>query len=512
MSYFVFNENQHADAIRWRQSENEATNVVDTTAEPSVLSEREKKKKSRLAAFLESPLASSSKAQLVPVEVEGCGRVLINVETTEPPTSPKPTPSKGRRSRKKKKAGADPRGDKDGVISPVEAKVDGPNWPDAQFPWGFKLAQGIQNLEDEERLRHIENFLDRDTDEDEVGEGLSTPVRSSAEKIRGGRGKMYPKRGTTASVVACDPADAKSALLSKRSVRELSQRLLWRRNTGGDGNGEEMVCICDEPDNERDLVQCDGCQIWYHLDCIGIQSMSELGREEDPWFCANCADVRTPPPVMLSLSEPTLVPTDDKVNVDAGYDPPFFQAGLDPSPVTPWTSSHRPPRTPPRSYRGPYVSSGSSWDEAGSRGGPYTPQYPNTQEVRVYTTPGGVGTSTLESPFDPTSTPSRGIKFGAPFATPKNGLWRHQDLFHTPTRPAGISFGRQYAQYPRNEDDTSIGPTTSSSSHFTPVVRSFKDGGRVLESPLMSKRSRHASGDARLSTSRSDTKQGARRS
>ena len=459
-------------------------------------------------------MASSSKTQLVPVEVEGCGRVLINVDAAEPPASPKPTPSKGRRSRKKKKAGVDGRGDKDGVITPAEAKVDGPNWPDAQFPWGCRVAQGgMENPEEEERLRHIENFLDRDTDEEEGEEGASSRVRSSAEEIRGGREKMCPlvyyseareMDSTTTSVVPSDPADARTALLSKRSVRELSQRLLRRRNAGGDGSG---VCICNEPDNERDLVQCDGCQVWYHLDCIGIESTSELGREEDPWFCADCAEVRTPPPVMFSLPEPTLVPTDDKLNVDAGYDPLFFQAGLHPSPVTPWTSSHRMPRTPPRSHTGPYFSSGSSWDEAASRAGPHTPQFPSSQDVRVYTTP------TLESPFDPTSTPSRGIKFGAPFATPKNGLWRSQDLFHTPTRPAGIAFGRQFAQYP-SKDDTSVAALASSNSlarDFTPVVRNLMDSGRVLQSPLAGKRSRHGA-DARLSMSRADTKQDARRS
>ncbi|KAL4065770.1 hypothetical protein V8B97DRAFT_1874885 [Scleroderma yunnanense] len=518
-----------SDTLRWTQTENEVPNVVDAAAEPSVsvTSEREKKKKSRLAAFLDTPLASSSKAQLVPVEVEGRGRVLVNVDAAEPPTSPKPSPSKGRRSRRKKKVGVDTRGDKDGDFASSEAKVDGPNWPDAQFPWDSQLARcGMQAPEEEERLRHIENFLDRDSDEDEVEEGLSTPIRSSAEEIRAGRGKMNSllhhskeKRPgnldcASTSIIPNDPADARTALLSKKSVRELSQRLLRRRNTDGDG---ERVCICNEPDNERDLVQCDGCQIWYHLDCIGIQSMSELGREEDPWFCAHCAEAKTPPPVVLSLSEPTLVPTDDKVNVDAGYDPPFFQTGLHPSPATPWTNSTRPPRTPPRSHSGPYFSSGSSWDEPGSRRGPHTPQFPNSQDVRVYTTPGRVGGSTLEeSPFDPTSTPSRGIKFGAPFATPKNGLWRHQDMFHTPTRHAGISFGRQFAQYTSRggEDDTSmVGLPSSSNSltqDFTPVIRNLNDGGRVLESPLVAKRSRH-SVDARLSTSQ-DTKQGVRRS
>ncbi|KAG6332504.1 hypothetical protein ID866_6589 [Astraeus odoratus] len=339
-------------------------------------------------------------------------------------------------------------------------------------------------------------------------------LRHSAD---GRSGKLGP---TATSVILGDPADARAALMSKKSVRDLSLRLLRRRNTDNDGGGGETVCICNDPDDERASVQCDACQIWYHLDCIGIQSTLELGREEDPWFCANCAETKTPPPVVLSLSEPTLVPTDDKVSVDANYDPPFFQAGLNPSPATPWTRTTRPPRTPPRSQGGPYFSSGSSWDEPSSCGGPHTPQIPSSQEVRVYSTPGRVGPVPVEeSPFDPTSTPSRGIKFGAPFATPKNGPWtgRSQDLFHTPTRPDGVGFSRQFGQYASKgskEETSTVSLVTSGNSltqDFTPVVRNLRlDNGRLLESPLAAKRSRH-SVDIRLSASRENAKQGTRR-
>lgn len=498
-----------SDALPWRKPENEVPNVVDTTEDPAVMVERERKKK-RLAAFRNVPLASSSKTQLVPTEIEGCGRVLISMDASEPPTSPKRSPSKGRRSRRKKRVAADARGEKDGLLTPPEAKLDAPNWPDMHFPWGSSSTPcGSQNLEEEERLRHIENFFERDSDE-EVEEGPSSPLRSPAEEIQTAQVKTYPVLlhageapigSTGMSVVPRDPADARAAFLSKKSVKELSLRLLRRRNTDNDGGG--VVCICNDPDDERDSVQCDACQIWYHLDCIGIRSTSELGREEDPWFCANCAEAKTPPPVMLSLSEPTFVPTDDKIIGDACYDLPFLQAGLNPSPMTHWTSSGRQPRTPPDSHVGFQFSSGSSWDEPPSRGGPHTPQFPNSQDVRVYTTPGQVGSLAIEeSPFDPTSTPSRGIKFGAPFTTPKNGLWqgRHQELFHTPTRPGGIAFGRPFGQYGSRGVEGSSGHSTSTQD-ITPVVHHLKERGRPLESPLAGKRSRH-SVDNRLSTSR----------
>ncbi|KAI6137029.1 hypothetical protein F5141DRAFT_1078144 [Pisolithus sp. B1] len=498
------------DALPWRKPESEVASVVDVTEDPTPMIERERKKK-RLAAFRNVAVASSSKTQLVPTEIEGCGRVLISVDASEPPTFPKRSPSKGRRSRRKKKVAADGLGEIDGLLTPSEAKLDAPNWPDMHFPWGSSSMPDRSQDFEEERLQHIENFLTRDSDE-EAEEGPSSPLRSSAEEVQRAQGKTYPalhhteetRIGSIArSVIPRDPADARAAFLSKKSVKELSLRLLRRRNTDNDGDGGEVVCICNEPDDERDSVQCDACQIWYHLDCIGIRSTSELGREEDPWFCANCAEAKTPPPVMLSLSEPTFVPTDDKIIGGVSYDLPFLQAGLNPSPTTHWTSSVRPPRTPPGSHVGFQFSSGSSWDEPASRGGPRTPQFPGSHDARVYTTPGQVGLLTLEeSPFDPTSTPSRGIKFGAPFATPKNGLWqgRQQELFHTPTRPGGIALGRQFGQYGSRGVEESAG-RSAHAQDITPVVHQLKERGRPLESPLAGKRSRH-SVDSRLSTSR----------
>ncbi|KAI5989747.1 hypothetical protein EDD15DRAFT_2283553 [Pisolithus albus] len=474
--------------------------LVDVTEDPTPMVERERKKK-RLAAFRNVPVASSSKTQLVPTEIEGCGRVLICMDAAEPPTSPKRSPSKGRRSRRKKKVAADGRGEINGLLAPSEAKLDAPNWPDMHFPWGSTSRPGESQDLEEERLRHIENFLTRDSDE-EAEEGSRSPRRDSAEEMQWTQVKTYPAlRHTGETQVA---SITETALLSKRSVKELSLRLLRRRNADNDGDGGEVVCICNEPDDERDSVQCDACQIWYHLDCIGIRSTAELGREEDPWFCANCAETRTPPPVVLSLSEPTFVPTDDKIIGDAGYDLPFLQAGFNPSPTTHWTSSVRPPKTPPGSHVGFQFSSGSSLDEPASRGGPHTPQFPGFHDARVYTTPGQqVGLLTLEeSPFDPTSTPSRGIKFGAPFATPKNGLWqgRQQELFHTPTRPGGIGLGRHFGQYGSWGVEESSG-RSAHAQDITPVVHHLNERGRPLESPLAGKRSRH-SVDNRLSRSR----------
>ncbi|KAF8554551.1 hypothetical protein OG21DRAFT_1522368 [Imleria badia] len=517
----------------------------------SVLTEEEKRKKTRLAAFLDPPRVTSSTTPLFPVEIEGCGRVLMKVEPSEPQTPPKPTP-KAKRSRKRKKASTDMKQDvdKDGIPAPEESTVDGPNWPDTEFPWRSRSVahDGLSSAEREERLRYIGSFLDRDSDEEDAEEGYSWSRRNldevSSRSTRPGQGKTYPllthskgrRRGTTTlSVIPSDPADARTALLCKKSIRAVQLRLLRRRDTDRDANSDnEVLCICRGRDDGRPLVQCDACRTWYHLECIGIQSTSELGREEDPWFCANCAEVKTPPPV-VPMSEPMFVPTDDdehgiggRNSADVeGYNPPFLIAGLDPSPATPWTRSVRPPMTPPRTQYAPHAASGSSWEEppsSSSRGDPRTPQF-NTASafgdmVRVYgMTPASSSTIIDESPFDPTSTPSRGIRFGLPFTTPKDGRWGSSvwqgvrgsgghELFHTPKLQvpgedggaASFKCGPPLLYHDRVGELSEEGPSgthgllrATGTNNVTPVERDGLGGLKrmqVLESPLGAKRSR----------------------
>ena len=515
-----------------------------------VLTEEEKQKKNRLAAFFNGPRVCSSATQLLPVEIEGCGRVLMKVESSEPQTPPKPTP-KAKRSRKRKKMSADVKqeGDRDGTAAPEARAVDGPNWPDTEFPWRSRLMtpDGLSSTEREERLRYIESFLDRESDEDEAEEGHSSSGRRSPDGVPAGsprlgggktfshlaRSKDHP-RGSTLSIISADPADARAALLSKKSIRAVQLRLLRRRNTGrsADSDDDELLCLCRGRDDGRPLVQCDACRMWYHLECIGIQSTSELGREEDPWFCANCAEVKTPPPVVVPLSEPTFVPTDDGEH-DIGYDPPFFNAGLNPSPAMPWTRSMRPPTTPPRMQPAPHAASGSSWDEppsSSSRGDPRTPQF-NTASafgdmVRVYGATAGRSlepplSTTDETPFDPTSTPSRGIMFGFPFTTPKDGRWGSgplqgvrgsgYELFHTPRRAGedGGTASVRYGQYqagrvgevseegPFGGQGLSRATGVMGPNNVTPVECDTFSGPKrmqVLESPLGAKRSRRTVG------------------
>ena len=99
-----------------------------------------------------------------------------------------------------------------------------------------------------------------------------------------------PKRIFVPSV----PADARAALLSKRSVRAVAARRRLHVKPFADSDGEEILCICRGKDDGRELVQCDDCRTWYHLECLGIKDIADLGREEDPWYCHNCITLRLP--------------------------------------------------------------------------------------------------------------------------------------------------------------------------------------------------------------------------
>lgn len=501
---------------------------LDHAGEPEALplvNEQELRQKNRLSAFRSSSQVSSSRSQLTPVEVEGYGRVLMDIGPSDPPSSNKISPSKKKRSRKKKKTPSmDELKDQSAFPLQVEAASDVPNWPDSQFPWRLRSEQcdDYAKMEEEQRLRYIENFLCRDSDDEDHEESLFQN-ESARPGFCSGRGKMYPlfarsqnrDRGpTTVSVVPSDPADARTALLSKRSIRQFSFRRTPHKSTNDDID-DEIVCICRGSDDGRELVQCDGCYTWYHLHCIGIRSIADLGREEDPWFCGSCA--KTPPPDILPASEPTFVPTEEKLRHDKSYDPPFFHVGLHPSPAVPWSSSPRPPMTPPGRRAGPHISSGSSWDESSSQPGPQTPQH-SSQSVRVYTATPGYTEPFMadESPFDPTSTPSRGIRFGAPFATPKNNFWqgRGPELFNTPTRPSeGISSRRFGHHLPGGaEDDSHLLVThLSSSPDITPIGHHFTPVGRLAESPLAAKNSRRGQGGGRFLDGHVDSARGGRR-
>jgi hypothetical protein len=317
-------------------------------------------------------------------------------------------------------------------------------------------------------MRWIEKFLDRDTDEESEEEEETTSSAALGDVYehppmtsKRGRGKMVPIKGEPERqgiiLFPSDPADARAALLSKRAVRALAQRRLEEREgdlySEDEGDPEGEVCICKGKTNSRALVQCEDCERWYHLRCVGIKNVEDLGGDDDPWFCSSCIqdEQRSGTPELdFPSSEPIMVPT-DVPSSPSSKDPLFFEGALEESPLPSWTTAG-PPTTPIRGGRKfvqQYMDSSSSPSK-----GPYTPQIPSSvATTRVYATSGHTRDMEItESIFDPSSTPSRGIKFGATFITPKtSSAWSQQragttgGLFQTPSRsnpPGGINRAR----------------------------------------------------------------------
>ena len=502
-----------------------SSNVITLleNVEDENLNEKELKKRKRLAAFSSEPSRGNSK--LCAVELEGKGRVLMDIpaEDHTTPEAPEALPSKKRTGNRRKKKGAETAsvGKTHSFLGNVENTLVKPNWPDSEFPWRLRTEERVEiaKAEQEERLRWIERFLDRDSDDEEdvpkfddqgadEDEALpkskwGTVYEHGSEKpvaVKMGRGKMVPlltypsddKHSIVRrTVFPSDPADARVALLSKKTVRTLSYRR-QRRHRDGEDDEDEVVCICNGKDDGRELVQCDDCQTWYHLHCIGIKNIAELGREEDPWFCRECmARCRSPStePDNFIVREPTLVPTDSETHRHRSEDMPFYQPPLQESPN--W-HSYRMPKTPTRAAYNSHPESNHSWiDSDSSRPGPSTPRH----YTHVFSTPGPFDAYNLEeSPFDPTSTPSRGIKFNAPFATPK--ATRVNGLFQTPSKGGGRGLNKIFGgtgSLSAVLDDSDLPSGNSSYDHFgrmfydeSPIRRNKTNSAatcRTLHSP-----------------------------
>ena len=416
--------------------------------------DNEKRKRKRLESFLTSAPRTS---KLRIVDVEGRGRILLSVEEEASLREP---PDGGNSVRQKRVIG---KRKLKGIGKASPSKRDltaldntnltfesvGPDWLDAEFPWSLKASQLARaHWETQaEKIGWIEKFLDRDSDSESEGEEIM-PSSAWGElyqhppmPCRRGRGKMVPikatdRQRTGTMVFPSDPADARAALLSRRAVRALTLRRasqVRRSNLSSDcsGSGDDDFCVCEGKVADRGLVQCNDCERWYHLRCIGVRSAGELGGLSDPWYCFDCMkNIRrtvTPEPTIPS-SEPTIVPTDDDRLGSSPKDPLLFMGDSEQSPFTTWRP-HTRPSTPTREVA-PFEPPSGSSSTAYSNKGPSTPQTSSSRLARIYETPNlSINVGDAESTFDLTTTPSRGVRFNS--FTPSIGPWSFNSRANT---------------------------------------------------------------------------------
>ncbi|EIN13228.1 hypothetical protein PUNSTDRAFT_123366 [Punctularia strigosozonata HHB-11173 SS5] len=461
-------------------------------------SPRDAQKRRRLEAFRGSSRASGH--SLHPVNVEGMGRILMNVTNDDAPasTAAEESPGKKRSGRRKKPTkGAASNAPTPKHPSPVrssEGEVEGPNWLDSEFPWCLRNQERAEAMraEEEHKLMWISRFLDRESDSDEDEEHEILPSATWGEiyepgeppmPVRMGRGKMVPFRADSAGkgsvqhkastvqrprrgmFFPSDPSDARAALLSKRRAREIiyKKQKLEKGYNDDDGSGSEseVVCICRGRDDGRGMVNCDGCRTWYHLECLGIDDPEQLGGEDDAWYCAQCQEDRkpargpvggrSPSPRGASPAEPMLVPTDETPMRPKFLDPLFAPTYFQASPSAAWSAQV--PSTPVRGegHRSSEPSTRTSFGSSSSRltAAPSTPQTSHT--LRAGSTPAFPDVYSRED-FDPFSTPSRGMKLSSgPFTTPRPS-WSVRasanGLFQTPSRPLEPSSSMRFPSPP----------------------------------------------------------------
>ncbi|PWN24194.1 hypothetical protein BCV69DRAFT_296482 [Microstroma glucosiphilum] len=56
-------------------------------------------------------------------------------------------------------------------------------------------------------------------------------------------------------------------------------------SSGGRSDGSFIGCLCGNSVEDSPMVQCDGCQVWYHMRCAGIRRPEDL---EETWYCQPC--------------------------------------------------------------------------------------------------------------------------------------------------------------------------------------------------------------------------------
>ena len=302
--------------------------------------------------------------------------------------------------------------------------------------------------------------------------------------------KAADRRRTGTMVFPSDPADARAALLSRRAVRTWTlRRVSQTRNSNlssdDAGSGEDGdFCVCGGKVKDRGLVQCDDCKRWYHLRCIGVKNVGELGGPEDPWYCGGCVEgtrQTVTPELTIPSSEPTIVPTDDDCPGSSPKDPLFFVGDSERSPFKTWRP-HARPSTPTRDSVAFEPLSGSSSTAYSNKGDPSTPQNPSSGLARIYETPNlSINVGGRESTFDLTTTPSRGMKFST--FTPKSiGPWSYNSRtnttgigLHTPSRRHTGSINRLMGRV-----DTASGIVARPILQDSPTRRKEGTIGRAL--------------------------------
>lgn len=54
----------------------------------------------------------------------------------------------------------------------------------------------------------------------------------------------------------------------------------------------ELFCLCRQPDDGREFIECDSCNQWYHCECVGVNLQVRQPSSSSPsGHCSRCTEV-----------------------------------------------------------------------------------------------------------------------------------------------------------------------------------------------------------------------------
>lgn len=107
--------------------------------------------------------------------------------------------------------------------------------------------------------------------------GLGSPLPSSSS------------RASSPRKAARELSPVKQGASSKSATAGLPKREAISNSRAEAKNGSfKLGCGCSPKDDRKTMVQCDGCEAWYHLHCLGLRRDSPEFASDD-WYCSGCA-------------------------------------------------------------------------------------------------------------------------------------------------------------------------------------------------------------------------------
>ena len=101
---------------------------------------------------------------------------------------------------------------------------------------------------------------------------------------------LHSLLGETLETVEFDQSKMRGHLLEclkkKELVRFPTKQKLGFRSRHFPYREVELFCECLMPDTWKDtMIECEGCNRWYHTECVGLMSLSQATEQ---WTCSLC--------------------------------------------------------------------------------------------------------------------------------------------------------------------------------------------------------------------------------